>query len=362
MNMRIEPRNDTLRFGFEMIQKNEVDTIALGIQRTKERSVNMSFTTSLYKTQSRLLFRKSADLYSGLWDFFRAYETETWLIMLSALIVQCCLCIIIRRTEAKMKNVKPIGIVEVSVNWFVCFICWFSTAWHVLRLQFLQPEPIVFYSAAGSLHKLKELIQSKLSIMFFSLVQVVVLLGVFGSWILSNILQAEKTSLPTMKHLIKQIANHELHVLTTQPTSWLHEKIRSSPVYPFAELRGALTRNPIQISRSINDTLDRIILKKGITFVQDDEATLWNALKRCGVEYREIQAGLPLLDARLAFRKNDSRLAIFDDVITKNIIHIGRIVRKYNHLQGRLSQCWVKEKVGNPIKEKALSKLLIAKQ
>ncbi|KAI6216391.1 hypothetical protein M3Y95_01278800 [Aphelenchoides besseyi] len=353
MNMRIEPviidefvnneHNDTLHLGLEMIQNNDIDTIALGIQRTKERSVNLSFTTPLYKTQSRLLFRKSADLYSGLWDFFRAYETETWLIMLGALIVQCCLCIIIRRTEAKMKNVMPIGIVEVSVTSLFAFICWFSTAWHVLRLQFLQPEPIVFYSAAG-----------KLSIMFFSLVQVVVLLGVFGSWILSNILQAETTPLPTMNHLIKQITNRELQVLTTQPTSWLHERIRSSPVYPFAELRTALARNPIQISRSINETLDRVAFKNGVVFVQDDDETLWLALKRCGVEYREIHTGLPILDARLVFRKNDSRLAIFDDVINKNTVHIARIVRKYNHLQNRLTKCWTKQKVGDPVKEKPL--------
>jgi hypothetical protein len=48
----------------------------------------------------------------------------------------------------------------------------------MIRLQLNQPGKVYFKSKAG-----------KVAIMFFSLVQCAVLLGVFSSWILSSILR-----------------------------------------------------------------------------------------------------------------------------------------------------------------------------
>lgn len=81
--------------------------------------------------------------------------------------MQCCLCVIIRQTETQMNNANPISILE--------------SGWQMVRLQLLQPEKVFFKSKAG-----------KMSIIFFSLIQCAVLLGVFSSWILSNILRGGK--------------------------------------------------------------------------------------------------------------------------------------------------------------------------
>jgi hypothetical protein len=54
-----------------------------------------------------------------MWSFFFIFDTRTWITILTALLMQCCLCVIIRQTEVHMNDASNIGILE--------------SAWQMLR-------------------------------------------------------------------------------------------------------------------------------------------------------------------------------------------------------------------------------------
>lgn len=63
--------------------------------------------------------RKHDNVYSGIGGFLNTYQVQTWVIILFALVLQCLLAVIIRKTEIRMKLIKRMSVVEVSFP-FVC--------------------------------------------------------------------------------------------------------------------------------------------------------------------------------------------------------------------------------------------------
>lgn len=265
MHMKIEPiifndndnnttlDTDDMHDALEYIKNGSADTLAMGTQWTPERLNHFSFSASLYKIQSRFIMKQHQNTYTSMWSFFFIFDSRTWLVsfnfkiynafqtIFSALVMQICLCVIIRQVEVHMKNAKPIGVVE--------------STWQMIRLQLLQPEKIYFRSKAG-----------KLSIIFFSLVQCAVLLGVFSSWILSNILRAGHLApADSVERLIERIAKHDFHMVTTNTASWFYEELNHSRVFPFAELRAATHYNRIRETKSPDDTLGKFLLEISIS-------------------------------------------------------------------------------------------------
>lgn len=63
-----------------------------------------------------MLMRAHDNVYSGIGGFLNTYQTETWFIIFIALIIQCCLAIVIRKVESNMKMTKRINFLEVCLN------------------------------------------------------------------------------------------------------------------------------------------------------------------------------------------------------------------------------------------------------
>jgi hypothetical protein len=58
--------------------------------------------------------KRHDNIYNGIGGFLNTYQTQIWVIILVALILQCCLAIVIRRVELAMKPQMRLGILEVS--------------------------------------------------------------------------------------------------------------------------------------------------------------------------------------------------------------------------------------------------------
>ncbi|KAI6216392.1 hypothetical protein M3Y95_01278900 [Aphelenchoides besseyi] len=292
-----------LQKSLQYVTNGSADTVAIALQPTIERLSNFSFTSPLYRVQTRFLLASNKDIYGGIWSFFSTYDSRTWLTMLIALTMQICLCVMVRQVEIHIKDARPISILE--------------SAWQMVRLQLLQPEKVYFKSKAG-----------KLAIISFSLIQCAVLLGVFSSWILSNLLKPN-TALPvnSVERLIDRITTKEYHLITRNKGTWFYDEVNRSQAFPFPSLRSAIEFNPVRLSHSVEESLRRVSNGRSIVFVQDDSETYMKAAGRCDLV--SLQTDMPITTAHLVLKQNSPLLKDMNQAIQNNVMKIMRICRKY---------------------------------
>jgi hypothetical protein len=120
------PRFD-LSDGLKHIQNGSIDTIAMTGQTTVKRLAEFSFSKTLYKVKGSFLihqsgkisikrFKKSIfieNVYNSVWSFVQVFDFWTWLAILIVLLIQCGLCILIRKMEVLVYNAFPITFLEV---------------------------------------------------------------------------------------------------------------------------------------------------------------------------------------------------------------------------------------------------------
>ncbi|CAD5215487.1 unnamed protein product [Bursaphelenchus xylophilus] len=291
----------------KLLANGSVDLIAAPFQVTKSRSNLFSFSEPLYTLSTSMLTHDPISLNSDIWSFFRTYTSETWTVILIALLLQISVCVMIRYFEAKVIRTKHIGVLE--------------SAWQMLRLQLMQPEKIYFTSLAG-----------RLSIMIFSLVQCAVLLGVFSSWILTSIIRDAATDVPfeSMDNFVKGLMAKKFYMISAEPDTWFFEEVNQSQVFPFKQLRAALERNPLRRVDRTRVALQAVVNDKAVVFMQSDSDTFYTSVKFCNLN--RVYQDMPVVTSHLMFRKNWPLAALFNRSIVENKMHVNRILRKYKTL------------------------------
>jgi hypothetical protein len=137
--------------------------------------------------------------------------------------------------------------------------------------------------------------------------------------------------------LIGRIARKENYLISSTPNNWFYQKVRISTVFPYAELREALQKNPLRTSPSTAYTLKTVQKGKAIVYAQDDDPTIFRSLEYCDIV--SMHNGLPKTDTHLLLKKDSPLLEKFNRVIDENLVHIMRICRKYIAFKDRLKKC-----------------------
>ncbi|KAI6193418.1 hypothetical protein M3Y96_01015600 [Aphelenchoides besseyi] len=195
-----------------------------------------------------------------------------------------------------------------------------ETAWRILRIQLMQPESFECYTFAG-----------KLSTVLFSLVQCSILLGLYSSWILANIIKHESNvNTYSVNTLIQQIKNNEIKLVCNEPNEWIIHQINHSDSYPYAEFREVFKLNPIVFTKNINETLEIVGGGTAFTFLQDDDRINFYSRHRCDLE--AIREGMPMVKVYLMFRRGSTLIASLNGAIERNRRSLVRLSKKYAEL------------------------------
>lgn len=138
--------------------------------------------------------------------------------------------------------------------------------------------------------------------MFFSLVQCAILLGVFSSWILSSIFTEYRSDLAqdSVEVYINKIKEKEITMVSAQSDIWFFEKILRAKDFPYRQFKDALEVNPLVKLNKTLEAMDKISEGGAITFAQHDDETRYASLEYCNV--KAVMQDMPLVTAHLMFR------------------------------------------------------------
>ncbi|KAI6174515.1 hypothetical protein M3Y97_00999300 [Aphelenchoides bicaudatus] len=279
---------------FQLINNGTVDTIALPMQKTTYRKQYYSFTKQIYKVQTRIVKQVSQQQYNKIWAFFETYDQKTWGAFLVVWILQWLLCLVVHQVESRLfKKQAPSAL---------------DTAWKVLKIQLMQCEGFESETLAG-----------RFSMLLFSLVQSTILLGLYGSWILANIIQKEThESQKTVANvfqllnvsfvldihvfkLIEHFQSGEYHFVTNEPNTWFFENVNNSIDYPYAEFREAFSNNPSHYVKGLSGLLEGMKHEKAMTYMQDDDRANFFTRHLCNFE--GIRLGMPMISEFFGFKR-----------------------------------------------------------
>ncbi|KAI6193414.1 hypothetical protein M3Y96_01015200 [Aphelenchoides besseyi] len=296
--------DDIGTFLYDLIENGTIDFVASSLQWTKKRAERFEFTESIYEAQTHVIKRRHEAKYEKIWSFFATYDNKTWIALGVAWILQFVFCLITYCCESNLTQQSTPSPAEV--------------AWRILRIMLMQPDNVEFKTKSG-----------KLSLFFFSLLQGTVLLGVYSSCILANIIHSNQNRHPeTMAKLLQDLQNNEFYIAATNPQKWIFEKINTSTEYPYSELRSALTGNKIHVLPRIEEVINLVVEDRGILFNQDDDRSFFESLKHC--ELTALYDSMPRVRAHLMFRKNHPHLSAVNSAIRTNRLLFQRILAKYS--------------------------------
>ncbi|KAI6195765.1 hypothetical protein M3Y94_01026400 [Aphelenchoides besseyi] len=285
-----------------MLLNNTLDLMAMAFQKTEHRESLFSFTEIMYYVHTRLLRKHQVRHLTQMWSFFKTYDTNVWLLFAAAILAQWAFCVLVRRFEAYTLKQKPISVLECG--------------WQVVRLQLIQPEKVNFQCLCGSF-----------SMCLYSILQCSILLGVFGSFILASIIRPLPHISDPIVQLVHSIEIGEHFLVTNDPLNWFYERIKTSDLFPYAEMRKALKSNPIKIVQSRDESLNLVVHDKGVMFQQADEGSYYRAFDYCDI--RAIEENMPMIGSHLMIRPYHPLLPLLNRAILNNRPKIRVITSKY---------------------------------
>ncbi|KAI6181153.1 hypothetical protein M3Y98_00798200 [Aphelenchoides besseyi] len=319
MNVKILPLTATnltgddelLDYSDRLLFDGTIDLIAKPSQKTLARQEKFDFSDRLYYTHTRVVKRSRTNNYDQFWSFFQTYDTYTWLAILAAWIFQWLACVIVRHVEAKMSKAPAPSISE--------------SAWQILRIQLHQPEPIPHTSKAG-----------KFSLFIFSLLQCAIV-GVFGSFILGNIIHARSVPQDTMRGVIQQLLRKE-YQLVTSSEKFIYEMLNSSNSYLYRQLKYALRHTPLYVVKTPEAAIEAVVQGKAMVFQLADDSSVIMTSQYCDLTAIDNDE-MPILESFLMFRKNSSWVPMFNKAIRDNHASIKRIFFKYIEYMSAKKNC-----------------------
>ncbi|KAI6174516.1 hypothetical protein M3Y97_00999400 [Aphelenchoides bicaudatus] len=243
----------------DMLRNGTVDLIAMSFQVTQQREKQFSFTETIYKVQTRVLKQPESRKFTKIWAFFSNYDHYVWTAFVIVWLLQWMLGLLVQQMEANISGQKAPPLLE--------------STWKFLRMLLRQPERLRCCSWGG-----------KVSIFLFAFVQCTVLLGLYSSLILANIIKSNDKEVETVGTILDQLMRHERYMVTDAPSKWIFEFINNSLAYPYPEFKRVFKHNPFKITHSVEETLNEVIENNAVVFVQDDDKVNFEARQRCELE------------------------------------------------------------------------------
>ncbi|KAI6170325.1 hypothetical protein M3Y98_01227900 [Aphelenchoides besseyi] len=296
----------------QMMLNGSLDVLAMGFQDTERRRSLFEFSEVMYFVRTRLLRQHRVQSFIQMWSFFKTYDRNTWIAFAAAVLAQWIFFVLVRRFEAYKLKQKPTSVLDC--------------AWVVIRLQLLQPEKIDFQCICGLF-----------SCLVYSLLQCSILLGVFGSFILVSIIRPLPYISDPIAGLVQSIKLGNHYMVTDDSLNWFNERINSSELFPYAELRSALKSNPRKIVRTRDEALNLVANDNGVMFQQTDVGSYYRMSNYCNI--LAIEDNMPLVSSSLMLRPNHPLLPKLNRAIVGNRPRIRGIVHKYLTLAEWKNKC-----------------------
>ncbi|KAH7706635.1 Protein W02A2.5 [Aphelenchoides avenae] len=256
--------------------------------------------------QTHIAARKRDELVAnGMWEIFQAYSSLAWLAMGIMLTIQALCCLFIARAEVDLKQRKDFSPLDMI--------------WKLLRLQLSQPECTDFYTKAG-----------KLTIFVFALMQCLLLLGMYQSWILSSIIRTvDLRPFKNVDDLFLQLTTGKHRFASYYPGHWFWDNTfrSSSSDFRYKTIREAVAAYPILNFTDAKGALDCVDSGKCVLVTQRDDYTTYLSSEYCDILF--VTEGLPEVSAHFVFRKDNPLVDLFNDAITEEMVHIMRVARRY---------------------------------
>ncbi|KAI6223426.1 hypothetical protein M3Y95_00888900 [Aphelenchoides besseyi] len=297
-----------IEYGEQLVVNGTADLIARPAQKTAYRLERFAFSDRLCYTYAHFVRQRTKASFSGFMSFFQTYDSWTWIAIGMAWMLQWSACVLMRRVESRMINEKSTSIGEC--------------AWQLLRVQLMQPEKIPFKTRAG-----------KFSLTIFSLLQCIIL-GLYGSFILATRIGVQHREPKTLDDAIHFLQTKQYKFVTSNP-NFIHGLLSMSNAYPFIQLREAIERNPLLVSRDSENTNEIVERGEALSLQFSDESKYYGA----ACDLIAMDKEMLKLDAFLMFRKKYPLLRQFNKAIHTNRPQIDQIVARYLTLAKRNNGC-----------------------
>ncbi|KAI6221535.1 hypothetical protein M3Y95_00972100 [Aphelenchoides besseyi] len=293
------------------VYNNFADTIAYPFQNTTIRSTVFDFSTPLYYSECQILHGKKTNQSNTLWTFFNVYDKYSMAIMLAILFLQALFYV--GNQCCQQNEYEPLTFRQII-----------DSIWLAVQIQLGQATTFCMKTLAV-----------KFNFLFVSLLQGVIVMGVYSSWILSQKLSVDRSGdLNSFAELVDAIQSRQRYFVSTTASDWFYESLNVSDTYPYNSLRNAIKINPIRLTRTQNDVLEEASNGGGlIALMQDDRLNLLSKQK-CNLVV--MDSPVSLAPAHLIFRKNSPLIPAVNEAIVKNQMLIMRAFRKYMDVGTRL--------------------------
>uniref|UniRef100_A0A1I7SCN2 PBPb domain-containing protein n=1 Tax=Bursaphelenchus xylophilus TaxID=6326 RepID=A0A1I7SCN2_BURXY len=287
-----------------LIHNGAADTLALTVFQDDARREFFDFTKPLYFSYCKAFLNLPRDDWNKYFAFFQSYHYSAWIGIVTALLVQCALCIFVNRIEARVQKRDSTESV-------------FELAWQMLRLQLMQSETLQHSLTAG-----------KISMVIFSLIQCTVVMGVLSSYIFSNLVRP-KPPIPftTFAQFTSLVADGTLHLVEVTKRNVFYETVIHSNAADFTAMRKALESNPLRLGASLHHVVDMLDEPGAVLLRYEDEHLAFDTARKCNIYVTDMI--FPPVYGHLVFRKGFPFMKQINEFITKEHWRVQRLWRKY---------------------------------
>ncbi|KAI1701695.1 hypothetical protein DdX_15949 [Ditylenchus destructor] len=305
-----------------MLKAGEADTVCNLYQYMSDHVTSFSYSypvigvRDIYITKPK---RKSISM--SLWNAFFPYEPTVWIILLMALIMQSTLATVVSKLEYVL-SLRPV------FNPIEKF-------WQYLRLQIHQTTE---FQTPFRLHS------GNLSFIFYAVIQATLFTNLYTAVLLSALIQGQEPqpweSYNEMVSLVKA-GEYSMVIdkLDYQEGSFL-EMLTFTNISHLRNLRDAINKNPVVLTRSIFEALDYVERGGYIFPTKQDSLALQLAKERCDLFYFEDEHMQE--PEFFIFSKDNSLLREWNAAIRGVQPFIRRTFQKYfllGYPTGRVPKC-----------------------
>ncbi|CAD5218174.1 unnamed protein product [Bursaphelenchus okinawaensis] len=290
-----------------------VDTIAYPFQRTIIRRQLFEFSDTLYNSELNILRRRVDISEDSLWSFFTVYDRVSYVVMGVIFSLQALFYLV---NEFCAGELQKIGFRHIN-----------NSLWNALKLQLGMPIEVSWRSYGA-----------KFNMVFVSMLQGVILMGVYSSWILTQKYADDvKNDLQTHNDLIRQISTGNRYFADGTGHHWFYEAINHSTMFPYADLRTAMKNTPLVITGNSRLALERAASGSALVAVMEDELVNLRAKKYCNLI--PMDQPMTVATVHLLFAKNNSFFPRLNEAIELNRLSIQRVFQKYLDYGDRIRDC-----------------------
>ncbi|CAB3406639.1 unnamed protein product [Caenorhabditis bovis] len=287
------------------LQNNTADTACLMYQKTEMRSRYFEFSYPVLNVQPVYVVRERKEtLGSVLWNAFKPFSYQVWLVFLGSLILNFLVMLLITRCEFKLRFrdvFKP-----------------YQIAWQVVQLQLDEKsDDMQFFTVSGNI-----------VLFIFALLQSGLMIDLYKGILLTALITSNGNDpFRNADEMIKLIASGKYHLTTNYLGNWYFDDLEHSNQSHFVKLRAATAANPVVAAASVMEALDLVDTGKYIYPIQQDSLAMQMSKERC--DYVYVNEGLPQVSAYFVFAKNSTLIREFNHQIIMQQSFIQRTFNKY---------------------------------